>query len=485
MKKNTVFILTMILVSAVLLAFKSNNVLNSNIRNQDDGLEEKKKELNNSSADSLIYKGKNFAFTKKGKISLGAGFQNDFYTNENKEGYFYTEVIADQFVNENNKRLPLNISLVIDRSGSMNGSKINYVKEAAKFVVDNLTKDDILSIVIYDDEVEVLQKAIKVENKQLIKNKINSIIDRGSTNLTGGMLKGYAEVKSNFSKGYVNRVLLLSDGLANIGITDSAEINKIVSIKNKEDGISLSTFGVGNDYNEDLMTSMAETGTGNYYFIDSPDKIPSIFEKELKGLMTVVAQNVMLSIKLPENIELLKVYGYKYEKVGNTLEINFRDVFSEEIKGVLLKYKIKNNINQPINIFSLVNYDDATTYNNEKLNIEISQQFTDNIKLYKERNVEKVQQQIILFEANESLENAMRELDKGNFDEAKKIMQQNKTYLNLNKSLVDKSAELQKLNDVNINYDNRIQNAENMNADEIKFMQKSSKSQSYQIKNKK
>jgi Ca-activated chloride channel family protein len=115
----------------------------------------------------------------------------------------------------------------------LNGSKINYVKEAAKFVVDNLTKDDILSIVIYDDEVEVLQKAIKVENKQLIKNKINSIIDRGSTNLTGGMLKGYAEVKSNFSKGYVNRVLLLSDGLANIGITDSAEINKIVSIKNK------------------------------------------------------------------------------------------------------------------------------------------------------------------------------------------------------------------------------------------------------------
>jgi hypothetical protein len=115
-----------------LLAFKSNNVLNSNKRNQDDGLEEKKKELNNSSADSLIYKGKNFAFTKKGKISLGAGFQNDFYTNENKEGYFYTEVIADQFVNEKNKRLPLNISLVIDRSGSIEWQQNKLCKRSSK-----------------------------------------------------------------------------------------------------------------------------------------------------------------------------------------------------------------------------------------------------------------------------------------------------------------------------------------------------------------
>ncbi|QQR97605.1 MAG: VWA domain-containing protein [Sphingobacteriales bacterium] len=484
MKKSN-FLFLSIIATALMFFTLSAKKSSTTRQTPDNNDEQNKVTVNTTVSDSLVYNGKNFAETKKGKINLGAGFQNDYYMNDQKEGFFYTEVKADKFVNENNKRLPLNISLVIDRSGSMSGDKIRYVKDAAKFVIDNLTKDDIVSIIIYDDEVEVLQAATKVENKQLIKNKINTITDRGSTNLTGGMLKGYAEVKSNFKQGYINRVLLLSDGLANEGITDPIQIQKIVSTKNKEDGISLSTFGVGNDYNEDLMTSMAEQGTGNYYFIDSPDKIPSIFEKELKGLMTVVAQNVSLEIQIPANVEIQKVYGYKYEKTGNTLKVNFRDVFSEEVKGILIKYKITNNATNPISFTAKVAYDDATSFKNENLNITIAQQFTENNKLYIASNQEKIHQQITLFEANENLENAMREVDKGNYEEAKKIMETNKTYLSTKKGLVEKSEELQKLNDVNLNYDSRVKEAESMSVDEIKFMQKSSKSQSYQIKNKK
>lgn len=435
--------------------------------------------------DNMQFKGNNFATTKKGKLSLSAGCSNDFYMENQREGYFYVEVKADKFVNENSKRLPLNIALVIDRSGSMSGDKIKYVKEAAKFVVDNLAKDDIVSIVIYDDEVQVLQEAIKAENKQLIKNKINTITDRGSTNLTGGMLQGYTQVKANFKQGYINRVLLLSDGLANEGITDPTEIQKIVAKKNKEDGISLSTFGVGTDYNEDLMTAMAEQGTGNYYFIDSPDKIPSIFEKELKGLMSVVAQNTFLKIKLPTAVKVDKVYGFKYEQNGNELKINFRDIFSEETKGILIKYSITANNNDALQFESYLDYDDATTYNHENMNISIKQQITKDSKEFATNNIERIHEQIILFEANEKLEQAMKEVDNGNYDEAKKIMQQNKSYLDTKKGFIQNSKELQRLDSINSSYDKSIQDADNMSSEEIKYMQKSNKSQSYSIKNKK
>lgn len=442
-----------------------------------------------SSEENIIkeknYQGKNFATTKNGVITLKAGLSNDFFTSNIREGYFYVEVEADQFKNEKIERLPLNIALVIDRSGSMSGDKIKYVKEAAKFVVNNMSKDDILSIIIYDDQVEVLQEATKVENKQLIINKITQITDRGSTNLTGGMLQGYTQVKANYKTGFVNRVLILSDGLANQGITDPTEIQKIVQKKNTEDGISISTFGVGSDYNEDLMTAMAEYGAGNYYFIDSPDKIPSIFEKELKGLMSVVAQNSNLNIELPESVELLKVYGYKYNFNNNIININFRDVFSEEQKGVLIKYRIKDSAPKSILFKSTLAYDDATTYKNESINLSITQQFTDNVKNYEQAYIEKIQEQIILFEANEKLELAIKEADNGNYNKAKMYLQENTLYLNQNKSLLDKSPELQKLQKVNDDYDSNLEDAENMSMDEVKIMQKTNKSMSYDIKKKK
>ena len=100
---------------------------------------------------------------------------------------------------------------------------------------------------------------------------------------------------------YVNRALLLSDGLANQGITDEEKLQQIVQKKFREQGIGLSTFGVGSDFNELLMTNLSEYGGANYYFIDSPEKIPEIFAKELEGLLSVVAQSTKLSVKFQSN----------------------------------------------------------------------------------------------------------------------------------------------------------------------------------------
>ena len=215
-----------------------------------------------------------------------------------KEVYLYVQLNAQEVV-RTDKRIPLNLCLVIDRSGSMDGDKMTYAKKAADFVINQLDQDDILSIVQYDNIIEVIHAAEKLKNKEVIHQKVATIKARNMTNLSGGMMEGYNQVRKLKAQEQVNRVLLLSDGLANEGITDPEQLNLIAKKVFETDAIGLSTFGVGADYNEKLMTNLSENGGGNYYFIDSPDKIPTIFAEELTGLLTVLAQNARLSIPIP------------------------------------------------------------------------------------------------------------------------------------------------------------------------------------------
>ena len=158
---------------------------------------------------------------------------------------------------------------------------------------------------------------------------------------------------------HINRVLLISDGLANIGLTDETSIRRLVQQYKDRDGITLSSFGVGLDYNEILMTGMAETGAGNYYFIDTPDKMAGVFEKELNGLMKVAAQNAQLTIHLPKGVRLEKVYAFPYELKGDEVTIHFRDLFSEETKGVLLRFAINDGIQNRLMFRSTLHYQDV------------------------------------------------------------------------------------------------------------------------------
>ncbi|MCC6448571.1 MAG: VWA domain-containing protein, partial [Chitinophagaceae bacterium] len=185
---------------------------------------------------------------QKRNITFSTSFENNYYTNKMREGYFYAEVRAGKYRNDHATESPLNISLVIDRSGSMRGDKIYNAKNAAKYIIDQLNENDYVSIVIYDDEIDVLQEATHPFNKRAIKQKIDAIKERASTNLMGGAEAGYRQVKRNYNDRYINRVLLLSDGMANAGITNPREINHIIRNHNNNDGITISTFGLGLDY---------------------------------------------------------------------------------------------------------------------------------------------------------------------------------------------------------------------------------------------
>lgn len=210
-------------------------------------------------------------------ISLNTHLDNNFWIKDKKDVYLYLDLQALK-IEVTQKRPPMNIAIVLDRSGSMGGDKMRFAIEACKFIVDNLTEEDIVSIIDYDDKVELVSAAGNVKNKDSLKNLINKITPRGSTNLSGGLQEGYSQAKSVYDKNKINRVLLITDGLANAGITDSTLLAQIVKNKNLEEGITVSTFGVGAGFNERLLTSLAENGNGNYYFIDKAENIKTILD---------------------------------------------------------------------------------------------------------------------------------------------------------------------------------------------------------------
>ncbi len=228
------------------------------------------------------------------------------------------------------ERKPVNLCVVLDRSGSMGEEgKIVNAKSALNALIDRLSRDDIFSLVIYDDVVDVLRPAGCAGDRRELHDLVEGIQPRGWTNLGGGMLEGFSQVERYAGKEYVNRVVLLSDGLANRGITDPRELGKYAR-QFRERSISLTTMGVGLDYNENLMTSLAGQGGGNYYFIESPRHLASILGKEFDMLGCVVAQNTVIELTLGRGVNVLDVVGTEFTAGDGRLRIPVGDVCAGE-----------------------------------------------------------------------------------------------------------------------------------------------------------
>lgn len=192
-------------------------------------------------------------------------------------------------------RPDLNLSLVLDRSGSMEGQKMIRAREAAMFCVDQMLPTDRLSVVTFDDHIEVLFPSELVTNKQAMKDLISRVTARGSTALHEAWVRGGLTVSERMLDQGINRVVLITDGLANVGITNTDEIvTQAMGLFQR--GVSTSTIGIGADFNEDLLMPMAQAAGGNAWHVVEPDDMQHIFQIELEGLIAQFAHTVSLSL---------------------------------------------------------------------------------------------------------------------------------------------------------------------------------------------
>ncbi len=235
-------------------------------------------------------------------------------------------------------RRRLNLSLVIDRSGSMAGLPLKRALEAAHQLVEKLSANDILSIVTYDDHVETVFAPQPLLNKDIVYTLLNKIDAGGCTNLSGGWLKGCEHVLQHYTREMINRVLLLTDGNANVGITDVAVLIKTAQQKST-DGIITTTLGFGSHFNEDLLIGMADASGGNFYFIQSPEDTVEIFRIELESLGALIAQDLVVTLHPQSVVQSVGVLN-KYRVSDTHQQVHLGDVYATEDKQLMLELAV-------------------------------------------------------------------------------------------------------------------------------------------------
>lgn len=239
-------------------------------------------------------------------------------------------------------RAPLNLAIVIDRSGSMQGVKLEQAKMAAKGLVARLAATDRVALVQYDDAAQILVPQLPADGqgKEHLYAVIDGIRESGGTNLHDGMALGRDEITKTLAEGRINRVILLSDGQANVGITDIPTLAQIASAA-AEMGVRMTTVGLGVDYNEDLMEAIAENGRGQYYYVRDASTLQAVFAGELDAMQATVAQKATLRLEPTcEGSEIVEVYGYAWRREGGAVVVPLADLTGGEARKILVRVKV-------------------------------------------------------------------------------------------------------------------------------------------------
>jgi Ca-activated chloride channel family protein len=242
-------------------------------------------------------------------------------------------------------RAPVNIAVVLDRSGSMAGEKLENARRAAHELVDRLNDKDRLAFITFGSNVTPLfpSSFCTSDAKAQMHQAIDKIYDMGGTNISGGLEAGLREVHAHSDQFPVNRVVLISDGEANEGITSRSGLVAI-SRGALRTGISVTAYGVGVDFDEDLMEQLAENGGGNYSFLRTGGELEDILNKELKQLGTQVASNPHLTLRLAPGVQVAEVYGYAYDTdASNNPTIQLSDFSAGEHRKVVVRLTVPAN----------------------------------------------------------------------------------------------------------------------------------------------
>jgi len=257
--------------------------------------------------------------------------------------YLHVKISAPSKPASSKVRPPASVSIVLDRSGSMDGTKMAMAKAAATHALKLLDATDSLGIVCYDEEVTTVLDRTRAtkEAKQLAFDRLSHIDARGSTDLHAGWQRGAELAKSpDASQKAISKVMLLTDGLANHGVIDH-DLLVAAAKRLRQAGIATSTFGVGADFDEDLLSRLAVEGGGHFYFIERPQQIPDFFASELGETLEIVARDVALEITCDPGVEAMVLNDLPIERENDRLRVSVGDLVADQDVSIVIAVAFK------------------------------------------------------------------------------------------------------------------------------------------------
>jgi Ca-activated chloride channel family protein len=280
-------------------------------------------------------------FDRSSALSLHVIGSHDSLLALPDEQAYYALLSMMPMANLPTARLPLNVCVVLDRSVSMKGVRLQQVKEAINHIIDKLQPEDVFSLVVFSDRAKVLLPGQPHIDQAMAKSVVSTIQASGGTEILQGLLPGLEEIKRNQAEHTVNHLILLTDGDTYGDEQGCLEQAKWAGL-NK---IHLSTIGIGSDWNEDLLEQMADVSGGNSIYIDSLEKVTSIFSATMQNLETVVAREVFVKFDLSPNVWLHEAYQItphlsSLENRDNKVNLGSLSVNQE--KSMLMEFRVKD-----------------------------------------------------------------------------------------------------------------------------------------------
>lgn len=241
------------------------------------------------------------------------------------------------------QRAPVNLALVLDRSGSMSGEKIVRAKQAALQLISELSEADRLAIVPYSTTVAAFPSApATLENRDRMRAYVQQMYASGGTNIGDALRSAKYEVLRHAGEYRVNRLVLISDGQPTVGVVQPRSLIQLAQ-EIRAEGVTVSALGVGLDFNEDLMQQLAERGAGSYGYIRDATAMASLFQKDLRQAATTVARGVTLSFTVPPGVQVADVLGYRFNQVGRDVQIDLPDFASGQVEKVVLRVSVSGS----------------------------------------------------------------------------------------------------------------------------------------------
>ena len=331
------------------------------------------------------------------------------------------------------KRPPVNLCIVLDHSGSMGNHKMEQARQAAIEALSRLGEQDIFSLVVYNSKVETLIPAGRLKDQRRARQLIESITSNGGTALFGGVSQGGAELRKAFgdhAEGMVHRMILLSDGQANEGPSSPEDLGRLGTSLQKE-CISVTTVGLGTDYNEDLMTQLAQRSDGNTYFVENANDLARIFGAELGDVLNVVARDIRIIIECPANVKPLRSIGREATIRGQRVELDLNQLYGSQERFLLLEVEVPPtpaDTELPL-VSAAIQYRNLFSEKDEKQTLALNAQFSRQEADVKASVNKEVKKEVLLSESALAKERAIEYYEAGRKDEAVQVLRRNQQQL--------------------------------------------------------